>query len=114
MPAPRPTPAYASHLEQELYRMIRQLPSIVEATCPHQLTGAAICVLSSNGEVSLATANGQVLVPSAMMLTAAMVKALLADDQDPRMQDVLGRANELLDHAISLKRMDTPTTRNLQ
>lgn len=107
-------PIPASGLERELYRVIQQLPALVEGSCPHVLAGAAVCVLTSDGQVSLATVNGQVLVPSSMMLTSAMVKALLSDDSDPRIQDVLTRAEALLDHAIYLKRMDVNSSQRLQ
>lgn len=104
----------ADHVEHMLYDILGGLPALAASKGGLPLTGAAVCLLDSDGEARLAVLEGQDLVPAGLMVALAMVYAALNDDADPRTSALLEKSASLLDYAIQLKRGDLLSSPSIQ
>lgn len=98
--------AALSRVDEALRTMLRRLPDMVDAQLETPISGAAVCVLTSDGEARIAIMEGQALVPAALMVAATLVKALQDSDTDIRTHALLSKSFDMLDYAIHLKRGD--------
>lgn len=97
-----------------LHDILGGLPELAVSGGGRPLTGAAVCLLDSEGEARLAVLEGQGLVPAGLMVALAMVYASLNDDTDPRTSALLEKSASLLDYAIQLKRGDLLSSPSIQ
>jgi hypothetical protein len=97
-----------------LYDILGGLPEMAARRGGSQVTGAAVCLLDSDGEAKLAVLEGRELVPTGLMVALAMVYAALDGDQDPRTRPILDKAVGLLAYAIQLKRGDLLSSQSIQ
>jgi hypothetical protein len=98
--------ADSPRVSEALRRVLHKLPDMVDAQLGAPVSGAAVCVLTSDGESHIAIMEGQALVPAALMVAATLVKALQVSDTDIRTQALLAKSFAMLDYAIHLKRGD--------